>query len=129
MLLRSPKPLVLIPKTNGPIQYASRDVLEASQNRICFEHSRLPMLSPPISPRQFGGASQSSVWTKQKSRKLHFGTFEPLSYYRSYTFLAKGHSHSKCPAVSGCQQQRSHCGSVVEPRIYFWRVIYKNLCV
>ena len=83
------KPLVLIPKTNGPIQYASRDVLETSQNRICFEHSRLPMLSPPISPRQFGGASQSSVWTKQKSRKLHFGTFEPLSYYRAYTFLAK----------------------------------------
>ena len=100
--LRCPKPLVLIPKTKGPIQYASRDVLETSQNRICFEHSRLPMLSPPISPRQFGGASQSSVWTKQKSRKLRFGTFEPLSYYRAYTFLAKWHSHSKCPAVSGC---------------------------
>ena len=32
------KPLVLIPKTKGPIQYASRDVLETSQNRICFEH-------------------------------------------------------------------------------------------
>ena len=94
-----------------PLSVCCLDESGSVQNKTCFWHSRLPRTSLPTSPGLILIVFPLNIrksWKKSHTSLWHFW-IPPL--HCAHTFLANGHSHSKCPTVSGCWQHISHRGS------------------
>ena len=100
-----------------PLSVCCLDESGSVQNKTCFWHSRLPRTSLPTSPGLILIVFPLTSERAGKNHTHHYGIFGFHPLHCAHTFLANGHSHSKCPTVSGCWQHIWHRGSACTLRL------------